>query len=85
MLNELSKSNTVNKEGNTIRKGAGAMSKKDNKKKSAKPNTASRQTDEFSSSDGEYIVHEASDNGDDNYSDEEDHDGDTDDLEIFDH
>ena len=43
------------------------------------------QTYGFSSSDGEYIVNEASDNGDDNYSDEEDYDGDTDDLEIGDH
>ena len=85
MLNTLSKSNTVNKEGNKIRKGAGSMSKKDNKKKAAKLNPASMQTDEFSSSDGKYIVHEASDNGEDNYSDEEDHDGDTDDLEIVDH
>ena len=34
------------------------------------------------SSDGEYIVPEASENGDDNDSDEYDQDGDTDDLEI---
>ena len=38
--------------------------------------------DEVSSSYGEYIVSEASDNGDDNDSDEKDQDGDTDDLEI---
>ena len=38
--------------------------------------------DEVSSSYGEYIVSEASDNGDYYDSDEEDQDGDTDDLEI---
>ena len=40
--------------------GSGAVSNKDNKKKSAKPKPASSQTDEFSSLDGEYIVPEAS-------------------------
>ena len=83
--NKLSKYNNVNKERNKRKKGVGAVSKKDNKKKCVKPKPASSQTDAFSSSDGEYIVYEASYNGDDNYSDEEDHDGDTDDLEIFDH
>ena len=36
MLNSLSKYNTINKESNTISKGAGAVSKKDIKKKPAK-------------------------------------------------
>ena len=78
----MSKSNTVNKERNKIRKGAGAVSTKYNKKKAAKPKSSSSKTYEFSSSDGEYIVTEASDNGDDNDLYEKDQDGDTFDLEI---
>ena len=39
-------------------------------RKSTKPKPASSQKDEFSSSDGEYKVSEASENGYDNYSDE---------------
>ena len=82
---KLSKSNTVNKEMNKRRKGAGAVSNKYNKKKSAKPKSASSKTDEFASFDGEYIVPKASENGDDNDSNEEDQDGDTYDLEIAAH
>ena len=70
MLNALSKHNTVNKESNKRRESNGALSKKENKKNSEKPNPVSSQTYEVSSSDGEYIVPEASDNGDDNYSNE---------------
>ena len=40
-------------------KDAGAASKKDNNKKSAKPNQSSSQIDEFTSSDGDHIVSEA--------------------------
>ena len=78
----LSKSNTVNNKRNKIRKGAGAVSKKNNKKKSSKPNPESSQTDEFSYSGGEYIVSEASDNVYDNDSNEEDQDGDIDYFEV---
>ena len=80
--NTLSRSNNVNKERNKRRKGAGSVSKKYNKKKSAKSKPASSQTDEFYSLDGEYIVPELSYNGDDNNSNEEDQDVDTDDLKI---
>ena len=69
---KLSKSNTVNKEGNKIRKGAGTMSSNYSNK---------IQTDDASYSDGKYKVPEASDIGDDNDSDEEDQYEDTDTLE----
>ena len=82
MSNTLSKSNNVNKERNNRRKVSGAISKEGNKKKSAIPKPASSNADEFSSSYGEYIVPEASDNGDDNDSDKEDWYGYTYDLEI---
>ena len=55
-LNKFSKSNTVNIIGNKRRKGNGAVSNKDNKKKAAKPKPASGKTGGFSSSDGHYIV-----------------------------
>ena len=51
-LNNLSKSFTVNKERNKRRKGSGYVSKKDNKKKAAKPKPASSQKDVVSSLDG---------------------------------
>ena len=54
--NILSKSNTDNKERNKRRKGAGAVSKKDNNKKYAKPKPASSKTDARFSSDNECIV-----------------------------
>ena len=76
----LSKSNTVNKERNKIRKGAGAVSKKNNKKKSSKPKPSSNHTDDVSSLDGEDTVPESLYNGNDNDLDKEDKDGDTDDL-----
>ena len=44
--------NVVNKLINTRRKGAGALSKKFNKEKAAKPKPVSSQKDEVSSSDG---------------------------------
>ena len=78
--NTLSKSNNVNKELNKRRKGAGDVRKKYNKKKSAKSKPELSQTDEFSSSDYEYILIEASNNVYDNYSDDEDQYGDTDGL-----
>ena len=80
--NMLSKYNNVNTETNKRRKCDGAVSKKDNKKKSAKPKPASSKVDESSSSDGGYMVPEASFNGDDNDIDEEDQEGDTYGLEI---
>ena len=56
------------------------MSKKYNKKKSAKSKPASSQTDDASSLDVEYTVPEALYYGNDNDSDEEVKCGDTDDL-----
>ena len=50
--NIVSKSNTFNKERNKRRKGAVAVSKKDNNKKSAKPKPASSKVDDCFSSDG---------------------------------
>ena len=78
--NMLSNCNTFNKERNKRMKGYCAVSKKDNKKKAAKTKPASSHTDEFSSSDGEYIVPGASGDGYDDYSDEGGQYGDTDDL-----
>ena len=49
----MSNSNTINKERNKARKGAGSESKKDNNKTDAKTKPSSNQTDEVSSSDGE--------------------------------
>ena len=83
--NMLSKYNNVNTETNKRRKCDGAVSKKDNKKKSAKPKPASSQTYEFSSLNGEYIVTEESKNGKYIDSNEEYQYGDTDYLEIVAH
>ena len=78
--NTFSKSNNFNKELNKRRKGAGDVRKKYNKETFAKSKPALSQTDEFSSSDYEYILIEASNNVYDNYSDDEDQYGDTDGL-----